>query len=379
MTRRGTFRLPVALALLLAVTVTSVGGSISGASPATARPTVASLSPATGPVSGGTLVTITGTGFRDVTRVTFGETRAPFRADSATTLVTMSPPGEVGAVDVRVTTAAGRSEVVAAGRFTYFDPEGRIAFSRYVDGQVWIHTVRPDGRGVRRLRTGQAPEWSPNGKRIAFELWRHGGGIATMAADGSATKVLAAKGLAPSWSPDGKRIVYHVADTGRLHFVAASGGASTTFRSGAYPAWSPDGRFIAFVEFPQRGGAKLFRVRPDGSGVKKLAECSGYCSIEGASWAPDSSRLAYDVVRLDQVECGSVKVVSRVIDVSGSGSTSLPMPPCNKGRPTWSPAGTRLAITSTTGIHSVRPGAGGNSAILEIEHPEQLSWQALSG
>jgi hypothetical protein len=106
------------------VTVTSPGG-LSGTSSAgqftyLAAPTVASLSPVAGPLAGGTVVTITGTGLTGATAVSFGSIAATnIMVSSDTTITATSPAGPTGAVDVVVTTPGGVSLTSSADRFAY--------------------------------------------------------------------------------------------------------------------------------------------------------------------------------------------------------------------------------------------------------------------
>lgn len=82
-------------------------------------PAITSVSPATGPSTGGTTVTITGTGFGGATAVTFGASSATgFTVNSATQITATAPAG-TGTVDIRVTTAGGTSATSAADQFTY--------------------------------------------------------------------------------------------------------------------------------------------------------------------------------------------------------------------------------------------------------------------
>jgi len=85
---------------------------------ATTGPHVTRLSPASGPTSGGTRVTITGTGLEGATSVRFGAAGAAVTADSSTRITATSPPG-TGAVDITVTTPAGTSAVTPSDKFTY--------------------------------------------------------------------------------------------------------------------------------------------------------------------------------------------------------------------------------------------------------------------
>lgn len=83
-------------------------------------PAVTGVSPGTGPTTGGTDVSITGTGLAATDQVTFNGVPATFTAVSDTTLIATSPPsGQEGTVDITVTTPGG----TATGSFTYvFEP-----------------------------------------------------------------------------------------------------------------------------------------------------------------------------------------------------------------------------------------------------------------
>src|SRR5258706_342761 len=83
------------------------------------EPTVTNVNPNTGPMQGGTSVTITGTNFSGATAVSFGSNAAAsFTVNSATQITATSPAG-VGTVDVTVTTAGGTSAISSSDRFTY--------------------------------------------------------------------------------------------------------------------------------------------------------------------------------------------------------------------------------------------------------------------
>ena len=84
-----------------------------------ASPAVTGVSPNSGPAAGGTLVTITGTGFTGATAVDFGTTAATdVTVQSGTTITALSPAG-AGLVDVTVTTPNGSSATSTADQFTY--------------------------------------------------------------------------------------------------------------------------------------------------------------------------------------------------------------------------------------------------------------------
>lgn len=100
------------------VSVTTAGGTNNGLSYTYIDiPTVGTVSPTSGPTSGGTAVTITGTSLDSTDSVTFGGTAAPFSVINTTTLSAVTPPGTAGAADVVVTNPAGSD--TAVGAFTY--------------------------------------------------------------------------------------------------------------------------------------------------------------------------------------------------------------------------------------------------------------------
>jgi len=91
-----------------------------------AVPKVTSVSPTSGWTSGGTTVTITGTGFVKVKYVSFGGTRnatGAMTVDSDTQITVSSPPHYAGTVDVTVTNQSGTSSTWNVDdHFTYLTP-----------------------------------------------------------------------------------------------------------------------------------------------------------------------------------------------------------------------------------------------------------------
>jgi hypothetical protein len=82
-------------------------------------PGVSAVSPTFGPTGGGTVVTITGSGFLSVTAVTFGAiAAASYTVNSATSITATAPPQGAGTVDITVTVLS-TSSTSPADRFTY--------------------------------------------------------------------------------------------------------------------------------------------------------------------------------------------------------------------------------------------------------------------
>jgi len=118
-------RTPAHPAGLVDVSVTSFGTVVTMpqafeylANPA-AAPTIESLSPAIGPTTGGTEVTIIGTGFTDATGATFdGLAGTSFTVHSDTEITVTTPAHPVGRVDVVVTGYEGEATLIGGFQYT---------------------------------------------------------------------------------------------------------------------------------------------------------------------------------------------------------------------------------------------------------------------
>jgi hypothetical protein len=99
------------------VTVTGPGGTSNGVTYTyLAGPVLSGVSPGQGPVSGGTTVTLTGSGFTGATAVKFGSVPAvSFSVVSASQITAVAPPESAGPVQITVTGPGGTSNGV-----TYF-------------------------------------------------------------------------------------------------------------------------------------------------------------------------------------------------------------------------------------------------------------------
>jgi hypothetical protein len=90
---------------------------------ASSQATITSLSPNSGPIAGGTSVTIRGTRFTGASVVTFGGSSATFTVVNATTIAAVTPAHAEGAVNVRVTTPAGVARAPSAFTYSNTDSE----------------------------------------------------------------------------------------------------------------------------------------------------------------------------------------------------------------------------------------------------------------
>lgn len=115
---------PAGAAGTVDVTVTTGGGTSATSSADrftyVAPPVVTGISPSSGPASGGTVVTIWGTGLSTATGVWFGSVAATsFMVNLDGSITVVAPPSVAGTVDVTVATLYGTSATSSADEFTY--------------------------------------------------------------------------------------------------------------------------------------------------------------------------------------------------------------------------------------------------------------------
>ncbi len=128
-------------------------------------PTLSSISPTSGPIAGGTVVTLTGTGFVNGATVYFGVAQATsVTFNSATSLTATSPAYSAGTADVTVTNPDFKNAVLS-GAFQFFDHSGMLIFRdgfESGDTSLWSRGSRPEGtRGARQAAAATPPSGLP--------------------------------------------------------------------------------------------------------------------------------------------------------------------------------------------------------------------------
>ena len=126
-----------------------------------------------------------------------------------------------------------------------------------------LYVLNSDGTGLRQLvaetdynRQG-SPEWSPDGKRIAFDAWRR--------------------------SPTGERI-----SNTKMFIVNVDGSDLKEIGDGSMPSFSADGHRVGFC----RGGPRRGIWTMDINGAdEQLVDQAGWA----ARWSPDGQKIAYTV------------------------------------------------------------------------------------
>jgi TolB protein len=171
-----------------------------------------------------------------------------------------------------------------------------------VHGQTDLWIVNLVTGTERRLTrslgtTEEAPDWSPDGRRILFQrdLAQHGNyDIYSIRPDGSGLRRLTrspAFDADAHFSPNGKSIVFGSDRTGNADvFVMRRNGTGVRRITrcpsfDAYPVSSSDGRSLAFVSERDGGVNDVFRMRLDGTHVRKLTNSPDTHEFE-PDWQP---------------------------------------------------------------------------------------------
>lgn len=219
-------------------------------------------------------------------------------------IVWVSPLGGVASVDTALAglwtlhpDSGEKRRLLPTGDVPDWSADGRrIAFER----GYRIYTVDRDGRDERVVThdgRNYSPSWHPDGQWIAYELLLgtpyH---VWAVRSDGTGAYQVESPGAGmPSWSPDGLRIAHVRGPSGEIYTMGAHGEDPRQItglrRDTAYPEFSPDGQWIAFSS--QRVGDRslpqVWVARTDRSCTRQITAKGG----THPSWSPDSRRVVF--------------------------------------------------------------------------------------
>jgi len=172
----------------------------------------------------------------------------------------------------------------------------RLVYSQTIsDSNVWRLNLtdlrEPPTELVASTRLETSAQYSPDGKKIAFESNRAGNQEVWMCdADGTNAVQLVTIGRSgsPRWSPDSQRIVFdsNVDGNWQIYTVSAHGGRpermTKSSASDVRPSWSQDGKWLYFAS-NRTGGVKswqIWKVPSGGGAAVQVTKNGGYGPFE---------------------------------------------------------------------------------------------------
>lgn len=176
-----------------------------------------------------------------------------------------------------------------------WSPDGKsILFTSSFEGDsrrraVYIVDVASGNRKrLTEFGFNGSASWSPDSKRVVFSSGSRPREIYVVNADGTSLRQLTTLGLvatAPEWSPDGRKIAF-VAEGWFLMNADGSDTKRVSSLAASSLAWSPDSRHVLVT-----GQGSGYVWNADGSKSVMLPTQSG--RILDASFSPDGKRVLY--------------------------------------------------------------------------------------
>ena len=286
---------------------------------------------------------------------------------------------------------------------------GRIAFSSLrSDPQAKefdLFSMNADGSGVRRLTTNpdtdRQPDWSPDGRNIAYSIDKPDSPVnfevarMTAAGRGHTRLTVTEIGQAssqPSWLPDGRGILFRRSGPGRASTIWQMGvaGENPALRFAPphpplYQSFAPDQRRIAYAAILSATGDTdrgIFTLNVDGSGLTTLFDVPGAYDSAPA-WSPDGTQIAFesnaDVAGANPEQDMEVWVMR----ADGSAAKQLTHNALHDEGPAWSPDARLLAYTSGPDDRhgDIQVMTAGGRELRRLTHyaeaDESPDWQAI--
>jgi len=205
----------------------------------------------------------------------------------------------------------GRTMLFVRSRQPRLKLEPGDVFGVFIDGDIWSLDLA-SGKETRLIKNGFNPDYSPDGKRIAFDAsWVGPRRIWVVDSQGHNPQQLtsdtseAVAHVRPRWSPDGTKIVFQNIERTKfdVRIVDLTSGRSSWITDDAVqdinPVWSPSGEHVYFSSY-RGGGINIWRVRISADGTP--ASLSQQLTIGAGqdveiAISRDGQRLAFSILK----------------------------------------------------------------------------------
>ncbi len=277
-----------------------------------------------------------------------------------------------------------------------WSPDGKwIAFSGRLDGKSGLIIARADGGGKKFLTaiegtnsplptTGKDVAWSPDSKQIAYVTAQPG----PETADATGDPVVITRYLYKPTASEGNS---HFNDNKRLHIFSmdVATGKARQLTTGTHHEhsidWSPDGKEIAFVSNREPNEDQFFNYD-----LLTLDAVTGelrrLTTTENAEyrphWSPDGKTIAYEATKrgLTDLETTMEDTHVWLVDADGKNRRELGAPLDNRqNEPGWSSDGESILFTlqERGNVRLYRIPAKGGKPIAIVDEPGNVgSWSA---
>lgn len=242
-----------------------------------------------------------------------------------------------------------------------WSPDGRwitfVSYRTFMDGDKEIYRVRPGGGQLERLTHNETWDfyalWSPDSEKIAFLsdefLLQFFILNVKEKAKIQIDDMIGVRDF--SWSPDGRWLALLAGEGGRPYLIHPDGSEKRLLLDETHRlitsnlVWSPDSEWLAFGQYVD-SYSQIFRVRADGSQVERLT--NGEIHHLDPLWSPDGNWLVYTQVRSFEQQIFKMQA-------DGRNPQAVSSPLSNIEKIVWSPDGKWLYFLGSLGSYG-QPG-----------------------